>query len=61
VPLEGVPTLEEIRRRVIREIVDSDIQSARRHRRRRGGRAARAGYGALHIARAFVARRQSKR
>jgi hypothetical protein len=37
-PPDGVPPLEEIRRRVIREIVDADIQSARRRPRTRGFR-----------------------
>ena len=31
-PLDRVPPLEEIRRRVIRELVDADIQSAGRKR-----------------------------
>lgn len=39
---DGVPTLDEIRRRVIRELVDADIQSAGRRRRGRRHRAARA-------------------
>jgi hypothetical protein len=34
VPLDGVPTIEEIRRRIIREIVDADVQTARRRRSR---------------------------